>query len=179
MKILIFDTETTGLCGPMTLPLAQQPSITEFFCCTLDTETGEISDEVGMLIKPPKPVSAEITRITGITNEMLKEAQSFAETTVADTICNQIEFAENVCAHNASFDVQMINMEFLRLEQTIKWPRVLCSVEQSISLCGYRLTLQGLHEHLFGEKFKEAHRARNDVMALVRCVQELVKRGEI
>jgi hypothetical protein len=42
-----------------------------------------------------------------------------------------------------------------------------------------RLTLSNLHEHLFGEKFKDAHRARSDVMALVRVARELRRRGLI
>lgn len=36
-----------------------------------------------------------------------------------------------------------------------------------------------MHEFLFGERFTNSHRAREDVHALLRCYKELVNRGEI
>jgi DNA polymerase III alpha subunit (gram-positive type) len=84
-----------------------------------------------------------------------------------------------VIAHNASFDQEAINIEANRLGRIIKWPTCRCSVEQTIHLKGKRLTLGALHEHLFGARFDDAHRARADVMALVRCCCELHKRGEL
>lgn len=178
MKILCLDTETTGLIDNASTPLDKQPAIIEWFSCTVDTDSGEISDELELLVKPNKPISAEITRITGIDDEMVKEARSFAD--VAPSIREKIESAQIACAHNLSFDREMTNLCFRRLDQYLQWPkRQICTVESSIHLRGIRLNLQTLHELLFNERFKEAHRARNDVMALVRCVIELAKRGEI
>ena len=174
---LVIDTETSGLLDNGTLPLQKQPEIIEWFSTLVDFDTGEIKSEIDTLIKPARPVSAEITGITGITNEMLADAPPFS--VVADQIREAIEGAPRVIAHNLSFDREITDLCFRRLDWTIKWPRLICTVEQTLHLKGFRQNLQGLHEHLFGERFAEAHRARNDVQALVRCCVELRKLGEL
>jgi len=157
----IFDTETSGLIDNRTLPDAKLPEIIEFYGCLADLSTGEVLSEVDLLIKPARAISDEITRITGLTNADLVDAPAFI-------------------AHNASYDVEMVNIEFDRIRSPIIWPRkVICTVEATLPLKGHRLSLQALHELLFGEQFPAAHRARNDVKALLRCCVELYKRAEI
>lgn len=175
--VFLFDTETTGLLDSHLIPLAKQPHIIEFYGCLADLSTGEIIGEIDHLIKPPVPISEEITRITGLTDEALKDSPPFAA--VAGRIRAAIEDAPRVVAHNLSYDREMIDIEFERLEQKVKWPRLLCTVEATLHLKGFRLNLTGLHEHLFGEGFPSAHRARNDVQALLRCACELHRRDEL
>lgn len=177
MTFLIFDTETTGLTSTRLLPLDKQPDVIEFFGAVIDLELDKPIREGEWLIKPRLPITGEITRITGIDDVMVADAPVFAD--VASSIKTLIEEATLVCAHNASFDKEIIDLEFERLGQTVSWPLIVCTVEQTIHLLGFRLSLTALHEHLFGERFPEAHRARNDVAALVRCVRELWKRGEL
>lgn len=177
MIAFLVDTETTGLIDNRTLPLSSQPHVTEFYGCLADLETGEVLSEVEHLIRPPIAISEEITRITGITDELLKDAPRFMD--VADEIISAIEAAPLVVAHNLSFDREMIDIEAERLGRKIAWPRLLCTVEATCHLKGFRLNLQGLHEHLFGEPFANAHRARNDVVALLRVCVELHRLGEI
>ena len=52
---------------------------------------------------------------------------------------------------------------------------IVCTVELTEHKKGYRLKLSDLHEHLFGEDFKEAHDARADADALARCYVALLK----
>jgi hypothetical protein len=76
--------------------------------------------------------------------------------------------------------MEMVDIEFERLGRKAPWPpRKVCTVEATVHLLGYRLSLQNLHKHLFGENFDEAHRAKVDVEALVRCCVELRKREVI
>ena len=177
MKALLVDTETTGLIDNHLIPIDKQPRIIEFYGCLADLETGEILSELELLIKPPSPLTEEITRITGITDELLADAQPFANHAARIKEC--LETAPCIMAHNASFDVEMIDIEFERMGQKVAWPRVICTVEQTLHLSGFRLNLAGLHTHLFGEGFPAAHRARNDVMAMFRCCCELYKREEL
>lgn len=201
MIAFIFDTETSGLVDNRSLPLAKQPEVIEFFGTTVNLATGEILNEYETFIKPQKAITEEITRITGIKNADLETAPTFKE--VAPRIrsfiggilseamgeIKQIVGAEHTSertdtqisciAHNASFDQEILDIEFERLGEKLVWPPLICTVEATIHLKGFRLNLQGLHEHLFGEQFKGAHRARTDVMALVRCCCELYKRGEL
>jgi len=183
MKAFVFDTETTGLVDNRTLKLERQPEIIEFYGCLVDLgKKGKIISEVDTLIKPKNPLTDKpvsggkktITDITGISNEMLKDAPRFKD--VAKRIHDAITKAPLVIAHNASFDREMVQIEFERLKEKIKFPKIICTVEQTIYMKGYRLSLSALHQELFGEPFAGAHRAKVDVSALVRCCVELHKR---
>lgn len=183
MKAFIFDTETTGLIQNGAISLDLQPSVIEFFGCLVDLKKGKVLSEFDTLIKPKTSVNGllatdakkTITDITGITDEMLVNAPSFAE--VADKIADCIEKAPLVIAQNASFDKEMIDIEFSRLDRKLEWPPVICTIEQSIHLVGHRLNLSALHLHLLGSSFPGAHRAKADTLALVRCCVEMFKRG--
>lgn len=182
----LFDTETTGLVQNRSVKLAKQPEVIQFYGCIADLDTGEIVEEHGTFIKPRIPLSDEpppgsrktITQITGITNDMLAGAPSFSG--AADPIFKIIEAGKKCIAHNLSFDKDMIEIEAERIGRTVTWPsEMVCTVEQTIHILGYRLSLSNLHLHLFGEAFKGAHLADVDVKALLRCVVELRKRGEM
>jgi DNA polymerase-3 subunit epsilon len=177
VKAFLFDTETTGLVENHTLPLSKLPEIVEFYGCMASLETGEIEAEIDTLIKPKTPIPIEVSKKNGITNEMLETAAPFAFT--APDIKRMIEEAQIVMAHNLSFDMEMVDIEFERLGGKIAWPRPLCTIEATVHLTGKRLILTAVIEHLFGKGFPKAHRAKNDVMAMLACAVELRKRGEI
>lgn len=173
---LVFDTETTGLIDNTLKRLDKQPYVIEFYGMLV--QDGNLVSDLDLLIKPPIPISKEITKITGITNEMVKNSPSFQE--VAGQIANFFSQADRTVAHNLTYDLQMIEFEFNRLGMIIPMPsKKLCTVEGTEHLKGHRLKLTELHEYLFDVPFKGAHRAKEDVEALNRCYQELTKRGEI
>lgn len=177
MFALILDTETTGLISNHAVKLERQPEIIEYFSVLTDLSTGERHREFEILIKPSNPISAEITEITGIDDEMVKDALGFSE--VAELIKADIESAPMVIAQNASFDKEVINIEFERLGLIVKWPFTICTVEATLHFKGYRLKQAQLYSHLFNDTFKDAHRARPDGEALERICIELYKRGEL
>lgn len=170
----VFDTETTGLVQNRKIALDKQPEIVEFYGCLVDLTDGHIVEEFETFLKPKRPIGDDTIKIHGITNEMVSGAPAFKE--VAKSIQEIVTKAPVVIAHNLKFDIDMVEIEFERLGAIIDWPRKLCTVEQTEHIKGYRLNLSALHEHLFGEKFSGAHRARVDVQALVRCCVELRKR---
>lgn len=177
MIALILDTETSGLVANRSKKIEKQPHIIEFYACLCDLADGSISDEYDVLIKPPVKITEEITRITKIDNDMVSGVEPFAYH--ADRIATMIEQAPLVIAHNASFDMEIIDIEFERLGRKLQWPKLLCTVEATLYAKGYRLSLAALHDILFGKGFPEAHRAKHDVMALLRCCVELHKREAI
>jgi DNA polymerase III epsilon subunit-like protein len=151
-----------------------QPEIIEFAAQLVDLQSGEVEHEYATLIRPSQPLPPEHMKYTPISNEMLATAPVFKQ--VAERIRTLIESSPVVIAHNLNFDREMVDMEFERLGQTpLAWPLCLCTIEQTMHLKGYRLSMEAIHEHLFGEKFKDAHRASVDVNALVRCCVKLHK----
>lgn len=174
MLALLFDTETTGLIDNHTLKIKHQPHIIEFYGCIADLRNGKIKKELQYLIKPPIDIEPMITNITTIDNETVKNSPTIDK--VALEIFKFLESSKILIAHNASYDKEIIEIEAERLNQKVKFGRFICTVEQTISLKGFRMTLSDLHQFLFGEPFAGAHRAKVDVMALLRCCVELHKR---
>jgi inhibitor of KinA sporulation pathway (predicted exonuclease) len=78
-RILIVDIEATCWAGAN--PVGMENDIIEIGICLLDVQTGEISNNKGILIKPERSiVSAFCTELTTITQDMLdREGVSFKE----------------------------------------------------------------------------------------------------
>ena len=180
MKAFLFDTETTDLIANSVIAERHKPHIIEFYGMTLELVGDEWQkvSELEFFCKPPVRITETITRITGITNEDVKDAKPFAEH--AQAVKAAIEASGMAVAHNLSYDEGVVDVEFERLKDQVVWPEeMMCTVEATEHLRGHRLRLADLHEELFGEPFKGAHRARTDVEAMGRCFIELWQRGEI
>ena len=177
MKTLIFDTETTALVPNSLIDEKHQPHVTEFYGRIID-ENGEQLSELGFLCNPGVPIPAVAARITGLTDEILKDEPAFD--TFEGRVRSLIAEADEVVAHNLSYDKFVIDTELSRIGKAADWPAVqICTVEETEWHQGYRLNLGALHEHLFGEPFSGAHRAKGDVDALTLCFLELRERGDL
>jgi DNA polymerase III epsilon subunit-like protein len=176
MEIVIFDTETTGLLLPDNAPLADQPKIIEFYGCRINEEF-EILSEVETFLNPGEPLTKEITRITGIKDSDVISAPTFKDK--ADEINALFEGADLTIAHNVAFDNGMLSNEFDRIDSLMeKAKHDLCTVDHLIPVYGRRISLSALYKKLYGKYFV-AHRAKNDVFALVSVVHKLVEEGVI
>ena len=175
-KIIIFDTETTGLLKPRAAGLESQPYITEIYCCKID-ENFNLLDEFESYINIPVPVPEFITKITGINDKMLERAPTFEK--IAPELNDFFMDSTEMVAHNLSYDKAMVGNQALRAGYKT-WsfpPKETCTVIKSMPLEQRRINLTRLHELLLGKPFKDAHRAKNDVMALVRCYHAMRERG--
>lgn len=183
MKAIIFDTETTGLIESRKKPLSCQPEIIEFYGAYVDLETGDIINELELLIKPKHvkankldPIIEKITGLNYLKDLSTKETYAF----YSEEIQNFFNQSDCAIAHNMSYDKDMIEIENERLQNDFKFPdRMICTIEQTMHLKGYRLNLNKLHEGLFDKGFTNAHRAKNDVNALIKCSVELRNKGII
>ena len=103
MREVVFDTETTGL-NPR-----EGDRIVEVGCIELVNylPTGR---EFQIYINPGRPVSDATVRITGITNETLRDKKRFEHPDVVDKL---MEFLgdDPIVAHNAEFDRGFLNYE--------------------------------------------------------------------
>jgi len=178
--MIIFDTETTGLVMPSDVPLNSQPKIIELYALKVDDDTLEPITSIDLLIDPQEQVTDEITRITGITNDMVRGKGSFASHFKS---IQSFWFGDRVTVgHNVNFDKDMLELDLRRLGKvtTFPWPLGwLCTVELTEHYKGRRMKLIDLHEYLFGERFDSAHRAKSDVEATHRCLVEIKKRGDL
>ncbi len=79
------------------------------------------------LVNPEQPIPAFIQQLTGIDNEMVANAPTFAE--VSDKLLSFLE-GSVLAAHNVRFDHGFIKSEFKRLNYTLR-QKVICTVKLS------------------------------------------------
>ena len=91
---------------------------------------GQLEYEWSSLVDPGESIPPVIQGFTGITNDMVRGAPSFAD--IADEVFARIEGSLFI-AHNARFDYGFLKNEFKRLERAFQ-PRVLCTVKLSRAL---------------------------------------------
>lgn len=175
MTAIIFDTETTDLIANPLINDNKQAHVVEF-CGMIVEEDGEVSETLEFLCRPPVPMSKEAAQITGIRGAMLEDKLPYSH--YADQVQAFFHKAKTCVAHNLFFDKRVIDMEYARIGKPFIWtPRLIDTVKETEWILGRRMKMGELYEYLFGERFAEAHRARNDVLALVRIYNELRKRG--
>ncbi len=123
-SLAFVDLETTGT-G------AASDAITEVGIVRVDGHpdgTGEPAvTEWSTLVNPGVPIPPEIQALTGITNEMVRDAPKFAR--IADEVAVRTAGAVFI-AHNARFDYGFLKHAFARLERRFT-ARVLCTVRLS------------------------------------------------
>ncbi|HVN36383.1 MAG TPA: exonuclease domain-containing protein [Casimicrobiaceae bacterium] len=153
-SLAFVDLETTGT-------LAARDAITEVGIVRVDIDPERsrepVVSEWSTLVDPGVAIPAEIQALTGITNEMIRDAPRFGS--IADEISARTAGAVFV-AHNARFDYGFLKHAFARLERRFS-ARVLCTVrlsrrlfpeERSHSLdsviARHRLPIDGRHRAL-------------------------------
>ncbi|MDY6800880.1 MAG: exonuclease domain-containing protein [Bacteroidota bacterium] len=159
----IIDIETTGL-SP------QRNKITEIAIFIHDGD--KIVNEFSTLINPECFISANITRLTGITNEMVADAPKFWE--VAKDIVLLTE-GKTFVAHNASFDYNFIRHEFKSLGYDFKREK-LCTVQLSRKIIPKRKSYSlGKLCYELNIPVNGRHRAAGDALATVKLFEYLLK----
>ena len=176
MIATVFDTETTGLIDNPARKLDVQPEIISLAIQSVNMMTEEIYDPYYREFKPQKALTKNITDITGITNEKLKDALSIESQ--LPFIVPRLRSAPLIIGQNIRFDMDMIELELRRYTYPpFKWPKIIDIVSNTIHLKGYRLSLTNLHLELFGTPFEGAHDAGVDCAVTCKCAIELFKRG--
>ena len=175
-RIGFFDTETTGLLKPCCVPLKTQPRCIEI--CLLIYEERKIVKQYETMVNPGIPISSVITRITGITDQDVKEKPSWRS--ISRTIADLIITCDCMVAHNFTFDRDILDYEMKRIGQEVRWPiKQICTVEATEHIKGHRLKLANLYEICTGSPMGKTHRAEADVEAVAKIFFHLQDKGMI
>ena len=159
-----FDTETTGLSS-------SRDNIIEIGAVKFD-KSGTIS-QFDSFVKIPFPLPALITKITGISDEMLCEAPEI-EKVMAD-FC---EFSRDtiLVAHNAMFDWNFLEQELTR----ISFPQIKNKIIDTLEAARWAYPLNKKHSLQYlaaGMKIKveEAHRAYDDARVCMEVFLRILR----
>jgi DNA polymerase-3 subunit epsilon len=170
--IAFVDLETTGT-------TATGDRITEIGIVRV--ADGEFLDEWTTLVNPECSIPPDIRVLTGITNEMVRDAPTFAE--LRREVLERLD-GHLFVAHNARFDYGFIKNEFRRVDTAFS-ADVLCSVRLSRKMypeaVGHGLDAliarHGLHDAFIPEASARTgrHSALGDARAVWRFVQMLYR----
>ncbi|APS40130.1 exonuclease domain-containing protein [Salegentibacter sp. T436] len=158
----VVDIETTG--GKY-----NEEGITEIAIYKFDGL--KVVDQFISLVNPEKPIQPFVVNLTGINNDMLRNAPKFYE--VARRI---VEITEDcvLVAHNAKFDYRILRTEFKRLGFDFE-RRSLCTVELSKKLIpGQASYSLGKLVRALGIPLSDRHRASGDAQATVKLFKMLL-----
>jgi DNA polymerase-3 subunit epsilon len=160
----VVDTETTG--GRAEADRVIDVAVFQF-------KDGQIVDKFSSLVNPGRPIPGWITMLTGIDDDMVRRAPSFAE--IADPL-RRILSRGVFTAHNAGFDYGFIQQEFARLGQPLE-SAVCCTVKLSRLLFPElpSRSLGWLCEHLLIDIW-DRHRAHGDAEATVYVLKDMLRK---
>ena len=189
MKVLVVDTETTGLPKNFNIKAFDKPDnwphIVSLSWAVLDTETMKIVESYSSYAKPEGwEIPAEATAIHGITTEMAM-ANGESLTNVIDMFMTAP--CDIIVSHNANFDKNVIinaivydlKLPFESEETIIREP-FLCSMLASVDICkietrrGYKWPkLSELYYHVFKKHLdvETEHDALYDTLNLAKVIQ--------
>jgi DNA polymerase III subunit epsilon len=188
MNVLFFDTETTGLPNwkePSSDP--NQPHVIDISCELWDADEPMLIERYDAIINIGVPIPPEMTEVHGITDAMAAEGAE--PSVVLETFLRLVKRADLLAGHNVSFDIRMMRIMAARVTGE-KWEPVqptFCTMRKSTHLVkaikpnarfdtDYKWPNLGeAHQHFFGEKHSDAHRAAPDCEAARKIYFEIMK----
>jgi DNA polymerase III epsilon subunit-like protein len=160
MRVLVFDTETTGLPKSKMInkdTLSLWPYIVQFSYVIYNDIDNKIESIVDSVIKIPEQVeiTQECTNIHGITKEIC-DSKGILLKDVLFQFIEDFQKCDVIIGHNIHFDLNMIKVEILRLSETLYYfeklflddfleyfyaipkEKIYCTMQSSIELCGIK-----------------------------------------
>jgi len=202
-RVIVFDTETTGLIKKKCNNLEDQPHIVQFSYVIHNVVTKTDTKIVDKIIKLPSNVTMcdECINIHKITNEM-SQTVGVEIDEVLKGFYEDLLICDLCVGHNISFDLSMIKIELERLiikekeknekvqhlERQLRYldfnDMYYCTMKNSINLCNIPIRpnssymkfprLIELYKKLFDkEPTLELHNSLNDVYVCLECFYKL------
>ena len=160
--LIVFDLETTGL------DLVRDRIIQISYIKVLP---GGKEQRENLLINPCKPIPQEVTELTGISNDDVKDAPSFKD--VAQQLSEKMKDCDFAGYNSNHFDIPMLAEEFLRAGIDFDFSKCRLIDAQTIFHKMERRNLAAAYKFYCGRKMEEdftAHRADEDTEATYRVL---------
>ena len=163
---IVLDLETTGLSK-------DYHKITEI--CAFKLKDGDVIDIFHTLVNPKVKIPSFIRRLTGIDDEMVKDAPLINE--VLPDFLNFIEDIPLV-AHNATFDYNFLNHNCIKhLKGELSNEKV-CTRKLAHRLLPKGSTRLSYLCEVMDVELNNAHRAKADAMATVQIFNKFIDMAE-
>jgi len=162
MKIIFFDTETTGN-GPA-----------DYLCQLAVKERGVQEPIINALYKPPVPIPFECSAIHHISNKMVADRPLFKDAPEYRQLKALFEDENTLCvAHNAPFDEQILKNDDIHIKNLLCTFKVIRTLDTEGKFTNHKL--QYLRYALDMELDVSAHEALADVMVLEQLFEYELK----
>ena len=166
--LVVFDLETTGL------DLVKD-RIIQISYIKIKPDGREIRENI--FVNPMRPIPEEVTKLTGITNEMVKDAKPFKE--IAAGLANVFTGCDFAGFNSNHFDIPMLAEEFLRAEIDFDFYKARLIDAHSIFCKMERRSLAAAYQFYCERKMEDdfpPHRADNDTEATYRVLMAQLDR---
>jgi len=203
MKVLVFDTETTGLpkksgMAPQLEEESYYPHIVQLSYIVYDGITNTIDKIYDQIITIPDNIviSEESIKLHGITREIMNE-KGVSIKRALESFIGDFYKADTIVGHNVSFDKMMIHVEMLRngfpnVDAFTSTNKFYCTMKTTVELCAIKTNYRNsvktynkfpklieLYTHLFSKTPTKLHNSLNDVVLCLQCYCKLVFMTEI
>lgn len=175
-KLIVFDTETTGL--------GKDAKIIQFSAIRYNIEQNfDLTEDARMdiYINPEETISTKITEITGITNDMVKKARTECEE--VSRIANFLSTGDLLAAYNCSFDERMLRQMSERTGYYFQIPQCIDVLKIARDLIDVNNIdnhkLESVINYLFPEKYFQYHSSIEDVVATAEVLKYFIQQGYI
>jgi DNA polymerase-3 subunit epsilon len=192
MKVLVFDTETTGLPEKNALIAEQHrwPYIVQLSYILFDTEKKSLLKTVNVIIKIPEHVRIppECTALHSLTQDICQLKGDLIKP-ILETFLQTVKEADVLVGHNIAFDKNMITVECKRQGLTydiLQTSAEYCTMKETKELVGIKGTysntgmiffkypkLAELYSYLFTEVPKGMHDSMADILLCLRSYVKL------
>jgi inhibitor of KinA sporulation pathway (predicted exonuclease) len=175
-KILVVDIEAT--CWEGKLPEGMISDIIEIGICLLDVQTGEISDNRGILVHPERStISPFCTELTTITPELIeKEGISFSE--ALRILKNDYKSQSRAWASFGAYDLKQFQKQCQALEKGYPFSPSHINVKTLFALknkLGHELGMDGALKFLGIPLEGTHHRGVDDAKNIAKILREILK----
>ena len=184
MKLLVIDTETTGLPqrNASIYKTEQWPYVVQLSFILFDTDSLNIIYKFNEYINPPKniTISQDSFNIHKISNEFVNE-NGINILDALTTLNTVLIISDLIVGHNISFDKQILMVEFIRnnIKSNLTEKNYFCTMKKYVNYCKIPKPsypskfkypkLSELYKTIFLMEPDDLHNSYNDILICLRC----------